>query len=200
LLAPTKSRCSRQEAVEASGGKVPAERVVKDAVLRYKSIVERLKRKNPPPPDFVKDDMCKIKAGKHSPLRQFDGMWRIIEHVGSYSCTVRISIAKDEQHCHRSRPWVNHIGFVRISIAKDEQHCKGEEMTRIDQEYTSDIKVVGKRVAALVKFGLEPVEYAILEVLQHSTCFTPKQMLLLAFLEQQYRAESKTSVLITSSF
>lgn len=38
-----------EEAVKQNGGKVLSERVVKDAVLRHKGIVERLKEKNPPP-------------------------------------------------------------------------------------------------------------------------------------------------------
>jgi len=43
-----------------------------------------------------------------------------------------------------------------------------------------------RRIAALIQFELEPVEYAVLEMLQRSKCFTPKQLILLSFLEQQY--------------
>ena len=75
---------------------------------------------------------------------------------------------------------------VRISIARETQQCKGEEMTRIDDEYTADIKAVSQRIAALVQFELEPVEYAILEFLQRSKCFTPTQLQLLEWLEQKH--------------
>lgn len=59
-------------------------------------------------------------------------------------------------------------------------------MTKIDQEYTADIKAVSKRIAALVQFELEPVEYAILEVLQRAKCFTPRQLLYLERIESDY--------------
>ena len=96
------------------------------------------------------------------PLHPFNGMWGIIEHVGSFSYT------------------------VRISIAKDTQQCKKEEVTKIDDEYTADIKAVAQRIAALIQFELEPVEYAILELLQRSTCFTPRQLLYLERMEADY--------------
>jgi len=44
---------------------------------------------------------------------------------------------------------------------------------------------VSKRIAALVKFELEPVDYAILEVLQRSKCFT-RQLLYLERMESDY--------------
>ena len=75
---------------------------------------------------------------------------------------------------------------MRVSIAKDLQQCKPEEMTGIDDELAADIKAVGERLAALIQFELEFVQYALLEVLQRSTCFTSKQMALLAYFEQQY--------------
>ncbi len=56
----------------------------------------------------------------------------------------------------------------------------------IEDEYTADIKAVSQRIAALVQFELEPVEYAILEFLQRSKCFTPTQLQLLEWLEQKH--------------
>jgi len=150
------------EAVKQNGGKVPSERVVKDAVLRHLGIVERLKQKHPSASDFAAGDVVEIKALKRSPLHPFNGMWSIIEHVGSFSYT------------------------VRISIARDTQQCKKEEVTRIDDEYTADIKAVGQRIAALIQFELEPVEYAMLQQLQSSLCFTPGQLFYLKVMEQRY--------------
>ena len=151
-----------EEAVKRNGGKVPTEQIVKDAVLRHKGIVERLKDKHPSPPEFAQGDVVEIKALKRSLLHPFNGMWGTIEHVGSFSYT------------------------VQISIAKDVQQCQELEMVKVDDEYAEDIRAMSGRIAALIQFDLEPVEYAILEVLQRSKCFTPKQLTLLAFLEQQY--------------
>jgi len=152
-----------QEAVEEAGGKVPSARIVKDVVLRHKKdIVQRLKEENPSPPEFAEGDVVEIRVTKHSPVRPFDGMWAVVEHVGSNSCTVQISIAREVQHCQEG------------------------EMRKIEDEYVDDIKSVGERIAALVEFDLEPVDYAILELLQRSKCFTPRQMLLLERTERDY--------------
>jgi len=151
-----------KQAVEASGGRVPTERVVKDAVLHYQGIVERLKQKNPSPPEFAPGNVVEIKALKRSPLHPFNSMWGTIEHVGSFSYT------------------------VRFSIAKDVQQCKESEMVKVDDEYVGDIKAVGQRIAALIHFELEPVDYAILEMLQRSNCFTRRQLLFLSRIESDY--------------
>jgi len=152
-----------QQAVEAAAGKVPTERVVKEAVLRHKGIVERLKEKNPPPIEFIQGDVVEIQAASRSPLHPFNGMWSIIEHVGSFSYT------------------------VQVSIAKDTQQCRGEEMVKLDEEYTADIKAVAERISLLVQnFELEPVEYDILANLQRSSCFTPKQLRHLEVIERDY--------------
>ncbi len=94
-------------------------------------------------------------------------MWAIIQHVGTFSYT------------------------VRISIARDTQQCKPEELTLIDDEYTKDIKAVGQRITALVQFELEPVEYVILELLQRAICFTRRQLLYLARIESDYGLRTK---------
>ncbi len=151
-----------QSAVVQAGGKVPPARIVKDVAMRHRGIVDHLKQKNPPPPEFAPGDVVEIKALKRSPLNPFNGMWCIIEHVGSFSYT------------------------VRISIARDTQQCKPEELTLIDDEYTADIKAVAQRIAALVQFELEPVEYAMLQQLQSSLCFTPGQLFYLKVMEQRY--------------
>ena len=121
------------------------------------------------PPEFAQGDVVEIKTAKHSPLRPFQGMCGIIEHVGSFSYT------------------------VRISITKDLQQCKGDEMTQIDAEYTTEIKAVSKRIAALVQFELEPVEYAILEVLQRAKFFTPRQLLYLERMETDFGLRTDTN-------
>jgi len=141
---------------------VPSGRLVKDVALRHLGVVEPLKQKHPSPPEFALGDVVEIKALKRSPLHPFNGMWAVIELVASFSYT------------------------VRISIARDTQQCKPEELMRIDDEYAADIKAVGQRIATLIQFELEPVEYAILELLQRSTCFTPRQLLYLERMEADY--------------
>jgi len=161
-LEPEEQRQVWDEAVEDAGGMVPSGRLVRNAVLRHVGIVERLKQKNPSPPEFAPGDVVEIKAMKRSPLHPFNGMWAIIERVGSFSYT------------------------VRVSIARDTQQCKKEEVTLIDDEYTADIKAVAQRIATLIQFELEPFDYAILELLQRSTCFTPRQLLYLERMEADY--------------
>ncbi len=150
------------EAVKQNGGKVPSERVVKDAVLRHLGIVERLEQKNASLRELAPGDVVEIKALKRSPLHPFDGMWAIVDHVGSFSY------------------------IIRLGIAKDLQQCKAEEMTLIEDEYTADIKAVAQRIAALIQFEIEPFDCAILELLQRSTCFTPRQLLYLEIMEKDY--------------
>jgi len=99
-----------QSAVEQVGGKVPPARIVKDVALRHLGVAERPKQKHASPEEFAPGDVVEIKALKRSPLNPFNGMWCIIEHVGSFSYT------------------------VRISIARDTQQCKPEELTLIDDE------------------------------------------------------------------
>ncbi len=135
-LKPNEQRQVWDKAVEAAGGSVPSARVVKDALLRHLGVVEDLNQKHPSPPEFAPGDVVEIKALKRSPLHPFNGMWAIVEHVGSFSYT------------------------VRISIVRDKQQCKKEELTLIDDEYTADIKAVAQRIAALIQFELEPFEYA----------------------------------------
>ncbi len=161
-LEPDEQRQVWQEAVEIAGQKVPSARIVKNTVLRHLGIVERLKQKNPSPSEFTQGDVVEIKALKRSPLHPFNGMWGMIEHVGSFSYT------------------------VRVSIAKDVQQCKESEMVKVDDEYTADIKVVGQRIKRLVELDLEPVDFSILEGLQRSKYFSPRQLLFLARIESDY--------------
>lgn len=92
------------EAIQRTpGAKMPSASTVKAVVLEKKGIVERLKEKNFPPPEFVAGDVIEINAAKSSPLCPFNRMWGVIEQVGSFSYTVRISIARDTQQCRGRR-------------------------------------------------------------------------------------------------
>ena len=120
-LKPNEQRQVWQEAVVAAGGKVPSGRLVKDAVLRHMGIVEDLNQKQASLREFAPGDVVEIKALKRSPLHPFNGMWAIVEHVGTFSY------------------------MLRLGIVKDLQQCKAEEITLIDDEYTADIKAVAQR-------------------------------------------------------
>jgi len=161
-LDPDEQRQVWDEAIKAAGGRIPSGRLVKDAVLRHIGIVDGPNQKNASPPELAPGDVVEIKALKRSPLHPFNGMWGMIEHVGSFSYT------------------------VRISIARDTQQCKKEEVTRIDEEYTADIKAVAQRIKRLVELDLEPVDFWILEGVQRSICFTPRQLLYLERMEMDY--------------
>jgi len=152
-----------EEALQRTPGKkIPSASTVKAVVLEKKGIVERLKERNSSPSEFKLGDVVEIEA-TNPPLRPFVQMWGIIKQVGSFSYT------------------------VQISIARDTQQCKEEEMVKVDDEYTADIKAVAERIWRLVQnFELEPIEYDILANLQRSKCFTPKQLRYLEFLERDY--------------
>ena len=64
-------------------------------------------------------------------------------------------------------------------------------MKKIDQEYTADIKAVGKRIQRLVELDLEPVDLWVLEGLQRSICFTPRQLLYLERMESDYGLQTE---------
>ena len=72
-----------QQAVELAGGKVPTGRIVKDVVQR---IMERTKVPN----TYQIGEVCQILAKDNPELRGKGGCWGIVNHVGEFSCTVRI--------------------------------------------------------------------------------------------------------------
>ena len=155
------------QAVAQAGGKVPPARIVKDLVMRHMGIVEDHSQKNPSSTEFVAGDVVEIKALKRSPLHPFDGMWATIEHVGSFSY------------------------MLRLGIAKDLQQCKEGEMTKIEHEYTADIIAVQERIELIVQsFELEPIEYDIIENLQRSKFFTPRQLRYLEMIERDHEIKS----------
>ncbi|MCC5661224.1 hypothetical protein LC608_30535 [Nostoc sp. XA010] len=72
-----------QTAVEEAGGKVPSARVVGDVVQR---IMERIKAPNP----YHIGEVCQIIAKDNPDLRGKGGCWGIVNHVGEFSCTVKM--------------------------------------------------------------------------------------------------------------
>jgi hypothetical protein len=70
-------------AVELAGGKVPTGRIVKDVVQR---IMERTKVPN----TYQIGEVCQILAKDNPELRGKGGCWGIVNHVGEFSCTVKL--------------------------------------------------------------------------------------------------------------
>ena len=87
-LNPQEQRQVWEEAVEASGGKIPSARVVK-------GIVERLKERHTIPPliPFQPGEVVEIGFGRHS------GCWGIVTHVGTWNCTIHISVRNVDVQC-----------------------------------------------------------------------------------------------------
>jgi len=64
---------------------------------------------------------------------------------------------------------------------------KPQFLEEVDPKYWAEIKAVNERVTRLqVECELDPAEDAVLEVLRRRTCVTPKQMMLLERMEQDY--------------
>ncbi|MEH1948223.1 MAG: hypothetical protein V7K77_14910 [Nostoc sp.] len=72
-----------EQAVESANGKVPSHRIVKDAVQR---IMERTQVPN----TYQLGEVCQILAKDNPELRGKGGCWGIVNHVGEFSCTVKL--------------------------------------------------------------------------------------------------------------
>lgn len=156
-LEPMEQRQVWQQAVNKAGGKVPSGRIVK-------GIVSRLKDQGTTPPTipYQVGDVVEIRAGANPTLRKHNGCWGIVTHVGSFSCTVHISVRD-----------------VNVQ-------CKPDEMDTVDPKYTQKIQEVSDRVAALARCDLDPAAWSVLETLNRQTCFTQFQLDLLAWVEERY--------------
>ncbi len=158
-LKPDEQRSCWEEAVEAAGDKVPSGRIVKDIVQR---LFER--GTTPPPIPFQEGDVVLIRGMGNLDLRKYNGRWALALAINEYTITVALD-GKD--------------------VAVKPQFLKP-----IDPKYWTEIKAVHQRISRLqLSYDLDPAEDAVLEVLLRRTSFTPKQMILLNFLEQQYGIE-----------
>ena len=155
-LEPELQRQVWKQAVEAAGGKVPSERIVK-------GIVERLKERDttPPPIPYREGDVVLIRGLGNPDLRKFDVQWALAQGINEYTVTVALA-GKD------------------VSV-------KPQFLEEVDPKYWADIKAVHERIIRLqLECNLDPADDAVLEVLRRRTCFTPRQMLLLERMEQDY--------------
>lgn len=128
-----------------------------------KGIVERLKQRNttPPPIPFQEGDVVLIRGLGNSELRKYDGRRAIALRVNEYTVTLAVDGKKFP--------------------------VKPHFLEEVDPKYWAEIKAVNERITRLqFECELDPAEDAVLEVLRRRTCFTPKQMMLLERMEQDY--------------
>lgn len=158
-LEPDIQRQAWNEAVEASGGKVPTASTVKD-------IVQRLFERSITPPaiSFQEGDVVLIRGMGNPELRKFDGRWAVALAINEYSVTLALD-AKDVPVKPQFLEPIDPKYWAEIKAVH-------ERISRLQ-----------------LSCDLDPAEDAVLEVLLRRTSFTSKQMVLLKFLEQQYGIE-----------
>ncbi|MBE8971129.1 hypothetical protein IQ277_34505 [Nostocales cyanobacterium LEGE 12452] len=71
------------KAVEQAGGKVPPARIVKN-------VVQQIMERTQVPNTYQLGEVCQILAKDNPELRGKGGCWGIVNHVGQFSCTVKI--------------------------------------------------------------------------------------------------------------
>ncbi len=176
-LKPEYYKAAVDKAEELAGDRLLRSQDVRDAVLQMlqsspdvakRSIVDQIKERNFIPlnerEDCKKLQVVKIKSASNPELRPVCGYWGLVNQVLPYSFQVYIGV-KDQV-----------------------LHCKEEEVERLDMNdraAASLIEVSG-RIKALLKFELEPVDYAVLETMQRSVSLTQRQKLYLERIEKDY--------------
>ena len=126
--------------------------------------MERLKERDTTPPQipFRKGDVVLIRGLGNPELKKYDGQWALALAINEYSVTIALN-GKD------------------IPV-------KPQFLEEVDPKDWADIKAVNKRITRLqIECDLDPVDDAVLEVLRRRTCFTPRQMVVLQKLEQDYQ-------------
>ena len=127
----------------------------------HDGLLEKRQQLPPVSLEYSEGDVVEIRAGANSALRPVDGYWGVITHVGTWSCS------------------------VHVSLKGEKFQCKGDELSKTDN-CAEELRSVSERIAALIKLELEPVDYAILETLQKSYYLTPRQILFLERIEEDY--------------
>jgi len=160
-LEPEEQRQVWKEAVESVGGKVPSGKIVK-------GILSRRKKRDTTPPaiPYQAGDVVEIRAGCNPDLRKHDGCWGIVTHVGSFSCTIHISVRN-----------------VNVQ-------CKPDEMDKVDPKYSADVRAVSARIKEVAqRDDLASTALAVLEALSRKTCFTDDDLWFLEKVEERYKVK-----------
>ncbi len=155
-LEPDEQREVWYMAVREAGGKLPSGRIVG-------GIVQQLKERYATPPEipYQPGEVVMIRGSGNSELRRkFDGTWALALRVNEYTVT--------------------------LAIDGKEVAVRPQFLEPIDPKYWADIKAVHERITKLQQYELDPMDDAGLEVLRRRTCFTPRQMMLLERMEEDY--------------
>lgn len=145
-----------QTGVAESGGKVPTAKTIKN-------IAERLKERDttPPPIPYREGDVVLIRGLRNPDLQKHDGQWALALQINEDTVTV--------------------------ALAGKDTSVEPQFLKEVDPKYWGEIKIVHERITQLqLECDLDPADDAVLEVLRRRTCFTPRQMLLLERMEQDY--------------
>lgn len=157
-LDPLDQREIWREAVEASGGKVPTARIVKEQVSRYRSKPEVI-TSTPirARPGDVFQVRCKLRE-----FKKYDGCWAIAVQVNEYT--------------------------VSVNTHDRDLQMLPEHLQLIDStSESSDIKIIHQRIKRIRECGLlDRVAYTVLESLGRQTFLTPLESEFLRVMEEKY--------------
>ena len=152
-LEPDQQHQVWQQAVEASGGKIPSGRVVKDIVQQ---IMEKTKVPNP----YRVGEVCQIIPKDNPDLRGKGGCWGIVQNVSDFSCTV---MAWDGEYTVR----IDHLKLLEYTDADAEQMKKiSDRLTRLRNHKNLEPAALGilSSLGELKRPYLTPFEEKLLQL------------------------------------
>ncbi|WP_414516463.1 hypothetical protein [Nostoc sp. PCC 9305] len=156
-LEPSQQQEVWRQAVEQAGGKVPPARIVKDVVQR---IIERTKVPN----TYQLGEVCQIITKDNPELRGKGGCWGIVNHVGEFSCTVKL--------------WDSEY-TVGLQYLKSYNYLPAE---------CEQMRVICDRISRVYSSGLEETVKSLLQSLGklNRTYLTALEEKLLSLIEREY--------------
>jgi len=126
-----------------------------------KSIVQRLQKKDTTPPaiSYSTGDVVMVRSKGEADLKKFDGNWAVVVAVNEYT----------------------------VSVALDKNRIvKPQFLEAVEPERWSDIKAINSRLVRLSRCELDPIDEAAFDFLRRRTCFTPRQLQVLKYMEKTY--------------
>lgn len=144
-----------QQALEASGGKVPSGRVVKDIVQR---IMERTKVSNP----YRVGEICQFVVKDNPDLRGKGGCWCIVSQVNEFSCTV---VAWDGEY-NVKMDHLKSMNYLDSDCDRMTQVCdrlsRLQKLSNLEDAAHANLKHLGE----IKRPYLTPLEEKLLSVLE----------------------------------
>lgn len=156
-----------------------ASMVLERPETRAKSVVDTIKEKTFVPltekAQYAVGDVVIVKANGSSTLRPYDGYWGIVERISDYFYHLCISL-KEEKISFDSKDVTLLLG------------CKGDEVERVELNEADKLvfKSISDRIAVLQRCNLDDADDQLLDLLQRRTVWTPRQLLLLKRMEEDY--------------